>query len=243
MPEDAKVPSITNPLWIISLILGICQLTLGAATTLTSGWIQGVFAIFMVIYTSSVTAGFFYLLNSRAHVFYSPREYKGGATVEQYSKAVARAQYQAKSQAQVVSTSTDLAFASLEKSLTAAHADDHLIRNVLSSARSEVRRSTVTVNLSTFDKSLGEVTMPVTDDQPVIDFTNSIYFLLPTTVPAFTYGETWLLRRRSDGHIFTEMGTPWAMRNGRKSDERPLAEVGIRGGSEYDVVPGKLWTP
>ncbi|WP_185757122.1 hypothetical protein [Nocardia bhagyanarayanae] len=78
MVGETATPAVSNPLWIIALLLGLCELALGGATGMTAGWIQGLFAVFMVVYTTAVTGGFFYMLSTRAQVFYSPANTEAG---------------------------------------------------------------------------------------------------------------------------------------------------------------------
>ncbi|WP_329405477.1 hypothetical protein OG563_26815 [Nocardia vinacea] len=231
MVGELRTPNVTNPLWIIALLLVICELTLGAVTGLTSGWIRGLFAIFMVGYTSAVTAGFFYMLFNKAHVFYSPREYRGGATVEEYSRAVARAR--------VVVSTTDAVMASVEKSLEQEVLSGARAQNIVQAVRREVDRTTIFVDLSTFDTNLESISIPTSETSTVTDLLNSVYFSLPEHLPSFSYGTYWLLRRPSDNLTFKNIGTKWATESGNgDQDMRPLVEVGFAAGDHLEAIPG-----
>lgn len=228
---DAPVPSVTNPLWIISLLLGVCQLTLGAATTITSGWVQALFAVFMVVYTAAVTGGFFYLLHNRAQVFYSPREYRGGATVEQYTQAMAGQR--------VVASTTEAVLASFERTLNQEKGVDRTqAREIMQSARTEVKRSTITVDLSLISPGLGNVEFPASDNTRVQNLLNAVYFAIERFVPAGSYGVRWTLRRPSDGTVFTDMGLRWAEAMFKEFDDRTLGDLGFMLGDRLEVVPG-----
>ncbi|WP_174186979.1 hypothetical protein [Nocardia barduliensis] len=231
MTGEVNTPSVTNPLWIIALLLGICELTLGAATSLTSGWIQGLFAVFMVGYTTAVTTGFFYMLVSKAQVFYSPREYRGGATVEEYSRAVARAR--------VVVNTTEAVMASVERSLERTALPTASAHDIVQEARLEIDRSSIFVDLSTFDQNLGSISVPTADNFTVADLLDSVYFSLPLKVPAYSYGSNWLLHRPRDGKTFESLGTQWARDSGYGDrDMRLLAEVGFEAGDHLEAVSG-----
>ncbi|MEU9240174.1 hypothetical protein [Streptomyces sp. NPDC048385] len=51
-----------NPLWIISLFLGLSETTVGIAAALSNGWVQGALAVFAVTFPVLVSGAFFSIL-------------------------------------------------------------------------------------------------------------------------------------------------------------------------------------
>ncbi|TQC42330.1 hypothetical protein EEB14_49465 [Rhodococcus sp. WS4] len=220
-----------NPLWVIGLLLGLCELVLGAAASLTSGWVQGLFAIFMVGYTSAVTATFFYLLLTRAHVFYGPGEYRGGATLEEYAKTVARSK--------LVSSTAEAVFSSVERTLTAKDLSRQEVATIIESVRDEVEKSVISVDLSALEEGLGTVMVPTSQGTTVATLLDTIWYSTPDSIPPRSYPRFWLLRRLGDGKEFKDIGSEWARSNGQGGfDRRRLEEVGIGAGDEFEVLPG-----
>lgn len=116
--------------------------------------------------------------------------------------------------------------------------DDEQIGAIIDSAQSEMAKNTVTVDLSPFDPLLGSIEVPISEDTRVQDLLNTVYAALPTSVPAFTYGKEWLLRRPDDHRVYQDMGRPWARSTGQNGDSRSLADVDIQRGNHLEVIPG-----
>jgi hypothetical protein len=86
-PSDPK-PKGLNPLWIISAFLGISQVTVTAATTQATGWIQGLLAIFSVSFPVLIAIAFFFTMWRRPGVLYAPRDYGGDVDVRSYVRTL-----------------------------------------------------------------------------------------------------------------------------------------------------------
>ena len=54
--------------------------------------------------------------------------------------------------------------------------------------------------------------------------------------PPYDYGTVWLLKDVSSGKIYDDIGSAWAKQQGVAKDNRPLSEVGIRGGMNFEVI-------
>ena len=54
--------------------------------------------------------------------------------------------------------------------------------------------------------------------------------------PPYSYGTVWLLKDVSSGKIYDDIGSAWAKQQGAAKDNRPLSEVGIRGGMNFEVI-------
>jgi len=56
-------------------------------------------------------------------------------------------------------------------------------------------------------------------------------------LPAFSYGERWILRDQETGYEFKEAGRNWAKRRGTQFDTRRLEDLGIKPGSTLEIAP------
>jgi hypothetical protein len=63
-----------------------------------------------------------------------------------------------------------------------------------------------------------------------------IWSAISDVVPAYTYGDAWVLRDIHTGRVY-DVGLSWAKRNGFPDDYRALSDVGISPGAELEVVP------
>ena len=73
---------------------------------------------------------------------------------------------------------------------------------------------------------------------PLCDLLARIYYRIKSVVPPFTYGKQWILRDAASGRVF-DIGTSWATAMGIPADTRPLSSVGIKAGSNIEVVKVK----
>jgi hypothetical protein len=62
---------------VISLFVSFTEITLGAATTQTTGGVQVALTAFVIVFPMLVAAAFFAVLWARPWAFYSPQEYSG----------------------------------------------------------------------------------------------------------------------------------------------------------------------
>jgi hypothetical protein len=155
-----------------------------------------------------------------------------GRDIEEYTKGT--------TQKLVVEATKAATEAGVVKAVEQNIPDKLMVNTILESYRSEVAKSAVTVDFRPFDPVLTAIQVPLPEDATVQNLLNFIYGALPDSVPAFTYGEEWLLRRPADGKVFRNMGTRWAEASGMTTDDRLLADpdVGIRAGDLLDVIPG-----
>lgn len=85
--DPAPLPSVMNPLWIISLFLGVAEVSAATAAALTSGWVQGTLTLFFVTFTTAVAVGFFWILLRRPYVLYAPRDFTEPTSITTFVKA------------------------------------------------------------------------------------------------------------------------------------------------------------
>src|SRR5258706_11896312 len=64
-----------TPLKVFGLLVGTSELAMTIAATKTTGYVQGAFTTFSIVFFLLLLAGFFAILWTRAHVLYSPREF------------------------------------------------------------------------------------------------------------------------------------------------------------------------
>ena len=81
-------PRRLTPLWVISLLVGLTEATLGVAVTQTTGAVQVALTIFVVVFPVLIAAGFFAVLWYKPYAFYAPSEYGKQVSVEQYVQAI-----------------------------------------------------------------------------------------------------------------------------------------------------------
>lgn len=223
-----------NPLWVISLFLSLTEATLGIAASQVDGWIQGLWAVFAVVFPVGVSIAFFVLLWQRPEALYSPGDY-GGATVTEFAAAMRGGPLQA------VETT-------LREAVTAAVATDvrredpdasSVVDGIVAKATDAFRNRTVEVDVSAVNTSVGvrPITIFIDDETTVKDLTNQVYLALAPAVKPYRYAHDWVLVDSSTGKAYTDMGRSWAKeRFGQLDDTRRLGEVGIEGGARLKAV-------
>jgi hypothetical protein len=230
--QQEAPPRVLNPLWIISLFLGLAELTVGIATTQATGWIQGLLAIFSVGFPCAVAAAFFLILWKRPFVLYAPRDYPDKPGIQDYASAV--------------SSAADRSLKNVEEAIRAAFeqvitpqltmlGDENRSRSVVDraveTARRNFRQRVVEVELTNIHPSLAPLEFPVTESTTVSDLLDGVYFAIADFVDSFMYNHRWTLEDAETGHQYREIGTRWARSAlGGGRDHRPLKEVGIQPG-------------
>ncbi|MFF3072352.1 hypothetical protein [Kitasatospora sp. NPDC057936] len=223
---------VLNPLWIISLFLGLAEITVGVAATQAQGWIQGVFALFSVLFPSAVAVGFFRILFSRPFVLYAPKDYPNPPSMEAYVAALSSA---AVGNRENVDAAVRAAVEGVViPRLPSGSGQDAniVIEQAVRAAREDLESHSVTVDLSGIDLGLsGQVLDFPADTVTVANLLDVTYLSIHDYVDAYTYGRQWVLRNPTTGQTFVEIGTQDQGRDGRK-----LQEVGIRSGDRLLAV-------
>jgi hypothetical protein len=88
--KSIEVKNVT-PLGIIALFLALTEIVASAASTQSSGVPQIILVTFVVTFPVMILCLFFLILWKKPYVFYSPKEYEGGADVKEYVSALHRA--------------------------------------------------------------------------------------------------------------------------------------------------------
>lgn len=77
-----------SPLWLIGFFILFAEAIAGIAAIKIDGWPQGALVIFVISYSTIVTAIFFAFLWFKPENFYGPNEYRGGTTPEMFIRAL-----------------------------------------------------------------------------------------------------------------------------------------------------------
>lgn len=223
-----------NPLWIISLFLGLAELTAGVATTQAKGWVQGLLAIFSVAFPSAVAAAFFLILWKRPLVLYGPGDYPDRPGIKDFSGALSSVTDRS---LQNVDSAIRSAFDQVITPQLTTLGDDERRKSVIDkaveTARRDFRRNAIEVDISAIHPSLAEspLIFPVTDSTTVSDLLDAVYYSIAGFVDTFTYNYRWILEDPRTGRQYRDIGTRWAQtRLGGGRDTRRLSEVGLRPG-------------
>jgi hypothetical protein len=235
-----------NPLWIISLFLGLAQATVGIAATQAGGWVQGLLATFAVAFPSAVAAAFFVILWKKPFILYAPRDFPGQTSIKDFRVAT---EYPA-----TVSSASDRSLANVEAAIQTAFETvliprldawqgegnrRSLVDEAVAAARRDYRDRAIEVDLSGIYRGLAHypLIVPVTDDTTVTDLLDNIYFAISAFVDNFSYNRTWILEDDETGRRYDKIGMLWARDRGDSGrDRRRLAEAGIRPGAHLRAV-------
>lgn len=76
-----------TPLGLMTLFVSLTEAVLGTVTTLTTGTVQMVLTLFVVVYPVLIAGAFFVVLWNRPHHLYHPSEFGGGTTAEAFERA------------------------------------------------------------------------------------------------------------------------------------------------------------
>src|SRR3954451_22299629 len=86
--SGAPSPRNLNPLWIISLFLGLSEVTSGVAATQVDGASRASFTLFAIIFPSGVAIAFFAILWRKPQVLYAPRDFPKHLDARAYVQAM-----------------------------------------------------------------------------------------------------------------------------------------------------------
>ncbi|MGV9270078.1 hypothetical protein ACWDRR_36120 [Kitasatospora sp. NPDC003701] len=228
---------VLNPLWIISLFLGLAEVTVGVAATQAHGWIQGMLAIFSVAFPSAVAATFFRILLTRPIVLYAPKDYPNPPSIEAYVTAVSASRNVQNVEAAVRSAVEEVVIPRLLP--TDREKPEALIEATVRAAREDFQRRSVEVDLGGLvapDEQVRVLTFPV-ESVTVSHLLDTIYMTINDHVDAYSYGSQWLLHDPATSKTFKDIGTSWSRANGSgPKDDRSLEEVGIGAGTRLFAV-------
>jgi hypothetical protein len=232
-----QFPRVLNPLWIVSLFLGLSEVTAGLALTQSSGWIQGLLAVFAVAFPATVAAIFFSILWRKHFVLYAPGDFSESTPVDAYMSAMNFRPVAGNSETmeEVVRIAVSSVIPQLAATGISEEQKDSAVEQAVDVARDELARKWVDVDITAAVRYRARVwtddiqhvaRISATGQSGVDKFLNWVWYAMQGAVPAHTYGAVWILCDAS-GNAFKDMGTRWAKSQGRKRDLRTLNEVGI----------------
>ncbi|MFE5501260.1 hypothetical protein ACFQ73_01750 [Amycolatopsis japonica] len=232
--SEQAPPRTVGPLWVISLFLGLSEVTVAIATTQATGWIQAMLAIFAVAFPVLVSSVFFILLWRNNKVLYAPREFADGTTVHDFVDAMSG---NTRRSASIVESTFQSLTTRLEAHLEALGTTEAQRTEIIDWVGNAARSAVVTVHLSVFSQDPRSMQVPIDESTTVTELLDAVYFAIFDKVSNFSYSKTWLLRDTTTGHLFDHIGRPYARRHlGTDRDFRLLAEVGIEPGSTLSAV-------
>jgi hypothetical protein len=234
MAEESARGAVRNPLWIISLFLGLAEVAGATVATQTHGWIQGLFAVFAVVYPVAVTAAFFVILWQKSIVFFSPDQYSQYASVTDYAAAMRSFAKDSKATLrEAVRAGVQVSVTRVGKGSLGANEKASVVEEAVKAAEEDLLQRGVSVDLSGISPGVSEAAFfPVEGSTTVSNFLNQVYFSIQGNVRAFSYGRSWILQDLGSGHDLRDIGSLWARKEmGQTSDTRPLSDVGISPGA------------
>jgi len=242
---------VVTPLWIIALFVSLTEAALGIAVTQTINGIQIALTVFVIVFPLLIAGAFFAILWNKPYVFYSPTEFGRQVDVRQYVEAMQ----------QRAPLDENKLYENLQKTIHATLSSDEIVNTLTETvsrkAGERVEVEVAKILTSVADKTLEtirEESFLTIDSRPLLEndgeisqipyeqysgvdsLLDHIYFTLQPRVPAFTYGDTWLLHEVRTGRNFKDMGTRWAKQHGMPSDSRSLRDVGIMPGMKLEVI-------
>jgi hypothetical protein len=238
---------LVTPLVIISLFVTLTEVVIGVAATKTVGHIQEMFGIFSIVFAVVVASAFFGTLWFRPWVLYHPGEY-GGQDVGRYVEAMKHRPIEdtnldSKIQHSLRTVFTDEVLTAL-KALPGSSELRTELRSVVEKAAdhavADIRKS----SFLTFDFKLmagsdsREWVAPYESFSTVTEMLDTLWSRrLHRNVPAYTYGEKWVLCDSKSKKRFTDIGYEYASKAlGDVFDRRSLSEVGILPGMTLEAI-------
>jgi hypothetical protein len=227
-----------NPLWIVSLFLGLAEITVGVVATQVQGWIQGLLAIFATGFPVGIAAAFFAVLWRKPYVFYAPKDYPKHVSAPDYITALQAATVvkQEATETAVLAAIRVAVREAMPADLPATTAQPRF-EAAVEAARHEFSKNLVTVDLTEFSVPLAEVMIPVSEQMRAADFLNEIWLNIADQIDPFTYGTDWGLREIATGQMLLDKSiTGRRQEKAYYTDRRTLKDVGIHGGATFRVV-------
>ncbi|MFJ2193253.1 hypothetical protein ACIOJE_35805 [Kitasatospora sp. NPDC087861] len=226
---------VLNPLWIISLFLGLAEVTVGVASTQATGWVQGAFALFSVLFPSAIAIAFFRVLLTKPFVFYAPKDYSNPPEIETYVAALSSAAIGGRDnvEAAVRKAIEEVVIPRLPPG---SRSDAKVvIDEAVRAARENLDRRSVAVDLGGIDPSLGGriLKFPV-DIATHSNLLDAIYLMIRDHVDSHSYGRQWVLRDLSTGQSLAGIGG--RDQGGNCKGRRSLQEMGLSPGGKLLAV-------
>lgn len=200
--------------------------------------------LFMGLFAVAIAVAFFLFLWHRNWVFYPPSEF-ASPSVETYINAMRGSPGPKISDVAADSVSKALSDVDLLKKLDLSENTEEERRRAIEELADEIRAeaaSNVQTALLRIDARplKGEEAphweQPYDPKLPVNVFLDRVWLGMQP-FPPYDYGTVWVLKDVHSGRVFDEIGPTWARRTGAgDADQRPLEDVGLRGGMALEVL-------
>lgn len=231
-PTSSSLPRVTNPLWVISLFLGLTEITIGVAATRTAGWIAAMFAIFSVAFPTAIASVFFVVMWKKPYVFYAPGDFSEATTVDAYVTAMTTTSRvgQMKAVETAVRSAITNNFDELSSADLSVEAKFAAVDATVESAKANLANLSVQIDLDAIDEDFKRrppLEFYVDPDiTTVADMGRRIESAIARYVPPGSYGRVWVLRHANNGQQLS----------GLKDISGSISEGGLL--RDADVVPG-----
>jgi hypothetical protein len=235
------LPRVLNPLWIISLFLGVSETTVGIAATLSSGAVQGTLTAFAVTFPVLVSGAFFAVLWKKPEVLYAPGDFPEHVSVTAYVDGMRHgsAGNAELLQSVVRDTLEEVIPTTLSRFVTPQQVAQ-LVDQAVASAREGIASRMLSVDLSAVHPDFRDfrTEFPLGDGATVADFLDRLWAVMRDHVRPYTYGTHWVLIDRASNRIFRDIGSTWARDHvGDPEDARLLKDIGFRVDMDLAVLP------
>jgi len=240
-----------TPLWVISLFVSLTEAFLSIAVTQTNGTIQLALTIFVIVFPLLIAIGFFAVLWYKPLHFYAPTEYGKKLSPRELAEVFTpkRNLDESKLYEDIQSTiRSTLASKELVSKLSETVAKgagkkiEEQVAFVLTSAVDKTVEKIGSSNFLTIDstqllKESGKIwRVPYEQFATIGDLLDDIWFSLTPYVPAYTYGEKWILYNKRARVSLKDTGFQWATTHNQIRDNRSLQEVGITPGTRLEII-------
>lgn len=226
-------PRTLNPLWLIFLFFTFTEVVLGVSAYRAQAGVQVALTVFVIAFPVLVSSAFFAILWFRPTHFYAPRDYTDDQTFLQGMRDAQQRQELGTALDERIErevTKALLSETTIAKLSTANKSD---VREVLAAtakaATSVIEKATLfAVDLSPFGITPSPLRLAIDSYATIDQLANDIYFSLRGQVPAFSYGNKWIMRDVATGRAIEtarmKAGTPEGT---SIPDRRTLQQVGI----------------
>ncbi|WP_132121625.1 hypothetical protein [Actinocrispum wychmicini] len=226
-------PRVLNPLWIISLFLGISETTVGIAATQVTGWIQGLFAVSATAFPLLVSGAFFATLWKKPEVLYAPGDFPEHVPVPEFVHGIHRS---VSSSLDEVSSVVRDTLESILPAILAPRVPPDAVQDVVgeavASAQASLESRAIKIDIPRVGASAERVEWIIDQNMTVSNLLDSLWLThLRELVKPYTYPKQWVLMDRQTGKMFEKVA-----QLSLNDDDRLLEEIGIVPGMELAVV-------
>jgi hypothetical protein len=226
-----------SPLWIIAIFLSFCETVLGVAVTRTTGSIQVALTTFVTVFPVMIMISFFIILWKRPYVFYTPADFTKTVSLGAYVEAM-HSRDSSNSVSQQAMKNIEGRMATIQAILQAPNDLNQRAEMVLKETVEAIQESVVKIDSRPLLSDQGHVWEEAFEpNKPMSEFLNSLWFEMESSgLPPFTFGQVWALRVVATKSVIRLAGSLWARQKGLEDDERPMSELGLKGGMALEIV-------